>query len=122
MGLPPTTKGLRVNNEFDIIEHPLAVLWMANFMKNEPLGFVTIINPNLEMFSKMWGEPQTAPGGNKVWRREQMGVNFYVYTNEHSTVYKIQYMGTKDLFKQDKKIGNFITLFLSKLIEEIKKD
>jgi hypothetical protein len=107
-----------MTNEFDIIEHPLVILWLKEFAKNEPLGLIFLTGGNVSLFKNKWGNPSGATQNLQYWKREHSGINIYVYADENITFFKVQYLGDKEKFLQDKKIGTYITGFLSKLTKE----
>lgn len=108
-----------MTNEFDIIDHPLVTLWFKEYVKTEPLGFCFLTQGNESLFKKIWGK---ASGENKkfnYWKRDYLGITIYVYSNNESSYYKVQYLGEKEMFISDKKMGSYLTGFLSKLTKEI---
>jgi hypothetical protein len=107
-----------MTNEFDIIEHPLVSMWLKEYLKNEPLGYVFITNGNEKIFKKMWGNPTGTTKKFAYWKKDHLGITIYVYSNNVGTFYKIQYLGEKDAFIEDKKMGTYITSFLTKLTKD----
>lgn len=108
-----------MTNEFDIINHPLVVLWIKEYIKNDPLAIPFITQGNEGLFKKMWGNPVGQVQNFSYWKKDYLGITIFVYTDKKTTFYKIQYLGNLDSFVKDKKIGSYLTGFLSKLIKEI---
>lgn len=108
-----------MTNEFDIIEHPMVLMWFLEYSKNEPLGTVFLTQGNIEFFKKKWGNPTGKAQVHNYWKRDYLGITLYLYTNEYETFYKVQYLGEKEMFIADKKMGSYITGFLTKLTKEI---
>jgi len=108
-----------MTNEFDIIEHPLVAKWFAEFAKTEPLGFSFLTRGNIEYFESIWGKSTGQAQGFLYWKREYLGIIIYVYSDENSSFYKVQYLGTKDLFVNDQKMGSYLLEFLNKFVKEI---
>ena len=106
-------------NEFDIIEHPSILLWLKEYAKNDPLGFCFLIQGNLEHFKKIWGNPNGQSQRFSYWKREHLGIVIYVYSDTRSTFYKTQYLGDKETFVQDKKMGAYLHGFLNKISREM---
>jgi hypothetical protein len=108
-----------MTNEFDIIDHPLVLLWLKEYLKNEPLGFVFLIQGNLNFFKSIWGDAAGKTQRFEYWKKDHLGITIYVYADEQSTYYKVQYLGNKEMFVLDKKMGSYLTGFLNKLTKEI---
>jgi len=108
-----------MTNEFDIIDQPIVLLWFKNFAKNEPLGFSFLTQGNDQLFTNMWGKPNGNTQKFNYWKRDHLGITIYVYSDNHATFYKVQYLGEKTMFQQDKKMGSYLTGFLEKLAKEI---
>lgn len=103
--------------EFDIIENPLVFLWFKDLAKNDPLAFITITNSNKINFRNYFGKPTNREGKYECWKQDYMGINITLLTDNYKTFIRISYLGEKEIFIQDKKIGIYITSFLNKLIE-----
>lgn len=108
-----------MTNEFDLIEHPLVLLWLKEYAKNNPLGLCFLIQGNVDNFKKIWGDPHSSTKNYLYWKKDYLGIVIYVYSDDNATYYKAQYLGDKDMFIQDKKMGSYLTGFLSKLTKEI---
>lgn len=109
-----------MTNIFDIYEHPLVAFWVKELFKNDPLALCVLTQSNLDLFSKMWEKPTDAKiGGYTVWKRDHLGITVFAYVNEEITFYKVQYLGEKDMFVNDKRMGTYLTSFLTKLQKEI---
>lgn len=108
-----------MTNEFDIIEHPIVNMWFKDYAKNEPLGFCFLTQSNQENFKNMWGKPNGRTQKFDYWKRDHLGITIYVYSDEEATFYKVQYLGEKHMFQQDKKMGSYMTGFLVKLTKEV---
>lgn len=108
-----------MTNEFDIIDHPLVLLWFKDFAKNEPLGFSYLTKGNVTYFTSIWGAPAGQTQKFSYWKREYLGITIYVYSDESATFYKVQYLGEKEAFMNDKKMGSYLTGFLSKYSKEV---
>lgn len=108
-----------MTNEFDIIDHPVVLIWFLEYAKNEPFGFNFITKGNASFFSKKWGSPNGKAQQHNYWKKDYLGITLYVYSNDEETFYKVQYLGEKDMFINDKKMGSYITGFLTKLTKEI---
>lgn len=108
-----------MTNEFDIIDNPLVLMWFKDYAKSDPLCVSFLTKGNYKLFKSMWGTPDGKTQNHEYWKKEHLGITIYVYSNNFSTFYKVQYLGEKNMFVQDKKIGSYITGFLMKLIKEI---
>ena len=108
-----------MTNEFDIIDHPLVFMWFKDYARSEPLGFTFLTQGNNTYFRKIWGDPTGKAQGFDYWKRDYLGITLYVYSNMELTYYKVQYLGEKDMFVSDKKMGSYLTGFLAKLTKEI---
>ena len=108
-----------MTNEFDIIDHPLVFLWIKEYAKNEPLGLCFLTQGNNYFFKKIWGSANGNTQKFDYWKKDHLGITIYVYSDSQSTYYKVQYLGDKEMFIQDKKMGSYLTGFLSKLTKEI---
>lgn len=108
-----------MTNEFDIIDHPLVLFWIKDYAKNEPLGLAFLTQGNQLVFKRKWGPPDGQTQRFQYWKRDHLGITIYVYSDENMTFYKVQYLGEKEMFTQDKKMGSYLTGFLSKLTKEI---
>lgn len=108
-----------MTNEFDIIEHPLVLMWLKEYAKTDPLGLTFLTQGNSEFFMKIWGEPAGKTQKYNYWKKDYLGITIYIYSDKEVTYYKVQYLGEKEMFTQDKKMGSYLTGFLAKLIKEI---
>lgn len=104
-----------MTNEFDIIEHPIVLMWLKEQTKKEPLFLVTITEGNIDFFTKLWGQKTGLTKRFHYWKHEYLGITIYVYCDNTQTTYKVQYLGSKENFVTDKKIGSYLTNFLIKL-------
>lgn len=107
-----------MTNEFDIIEHPLVSLWLKEQSKKEPLFLVALTQGNAKFFTKIWGPHSGLTKRFQYWKQEYLGITIYVYSDAKETFYKIQYLGPRDNFIADKKIGSYLTGFLKKLSKD----
>lgn len=110
-----------MNKEFDIIENPIVFLWFKDLAKNDPLAFSTIIGGNKENFRNYFGSPTTTDTKNEYWTQDYMGINITLISDNYKTVFKISYLGDKNIFIQDRKMGMNIVSFLNKFIENLNK-
>lgn len=111
-----------MTNEFDIIEHPLVLAWLKEYAKTEPLGFCFLTQGNTDYFRKIWNKsPTSRTSRYDYWQINHLGITLFIYSNKDETVYKVQYLGEKDIFLQDKKIGSYIISFIQKLTEGLIK-
>jgi hypothetical protein len=108
-----------MTNEFDIIDHPLVLLWFKEFAKNEPLGFSFLTKGNINYFKSIWGPSSGQTQKFAYWKKEYLGINIYIYSDETATFYKVQYLGEKDNFINDKKMGSYLIGFLTKFNKEL---
>jgi hypothetical protein len=108
-----------MTNEFDIFDHPLVFMWFKDYAKNEPLGFCFLTQGNSDYFKKTWGDSAGKTQNFQFWKKNHLGITIYVYSDNETTYYKVQYLGGKDMFMQDKKMGTYLTGFLSKLVKEV---
>lgn len=108
-----------MTNEFDIVEHPLVYMWLKDYLKNEPLGFCFLTQGNKSLFKNIWGNSIGQTQKFNYWKRDYLGITIYVYSDSESTFYKVQYLGEKEMFIQDKKMGAYLQGFLTKLTKEI---
>ncbi len=108
-----------MTNEFDIIDHPLVVLWLKDMAKTEPLGFAYLIKGNAQYFKTILGNPVGQTQKFPYWKKEYLGITIFIYSNESDTFYKVQYLGEKENFIQDKKMGSYLIGFLTKFTKEI---
>lgn len=109
-----------MTNEFDIIDHPLVKLWLANYAKTDPLALDFLTQGNDEYFTKIMGKPQDNVMKYNYWVQQHSGFTIYVYSNEHSTIYKVKFLGEKESFINDSRIGSYIIGFLEKFIKMMK--
>lgn len=107
-----------MTNEFDLIEHPLVLLWFKDFLKTDPLGVVFLTEGHVDFFNSKWGKSTGATQNLQYWKRDYLGITIYVYSDEKITFYKAQYLGDRETFIQDKKMGSYLTGFLTKLTKE----
>lgn len=107
-----------MTNEFDIIEHPMVFLWLNEFSKSDPLGFTYLTQGNGKWFSDKWGKPLGKTNRFDYWKKDHLGITLYVYADENSSFYKVQYLGEKDMFVHDTKMGSYLTGFLAKITKE----
>lgn len=110
-----------MNKEFDIIENPLVFLWFKDLAKNDPLAFSTIIGPNKENFRNNFGQPTKVENKAEHWTQDYMGIKISLITDNQRTHFKVSYLGEKDIFIQDRKMGTYINSFMNKLIENLNK-
>ena len=108
-----------MTNEFDIIDHPMVIFWMKELLKSEPLALATMTEGNIQRFRKMFGDEDGKTQRFQYWRRDHLGVVIYIYSDKKNTYYKTQYLGDLNMFVQDKKIGSYLTGFLTKLQKEM---
>lgn len=108
-----------MTNEFDIIEHPLVLMWLKEYAKTEPLGLAFITQGNKFIFKQKWGAPVGQNKNFSYWKRDHLGIIIYAYSDDNMTFYKVQYLGEKEMFIQDKKMGSYLTSFLHKLTKDI---
>lgn len=106
-----------MSQEIDIIEHPFVVLWLKDLTKNDPLCFATLIEGNISRFKKQFGQPTGKTQRYLFWKKDYLGITIFIYSDNYNTFYKIHYLGAKEIFVQDKKIGSYITGFLDKIIK-----
>lgn len=105
--------------EIDIINHPVVQIWFKELAKNEPLKFLSLTDGLKENISKIYGKPSGETQRFAFWKKEHLGVSMYIYTDDKTSYYKIQYMGNEEQFLSDKKIGVYITVFLSKFLKDL---
>lgn len=103
--------------EFDIMENPLVFLWFKDLAKNDPLAFITITNSNRINFKNYFGDPIGREGKYECWKQDYMGITIYLLTDNFKTIFKVSYLGEKEIFIQDKKMGIYITSFMNQLID-----
>ncbi len=108
-----------MTNEFDIIDHPSVILWFRDIAKTEPLGFAYLIKGNVNYFKQIWGAPAGQTQKFSYWKRDYLGITIFVYSDENATFYKVQYLGEKETFVSDKKMGSYLIGFLTKFTKEI---
>lgn len=108
-----------MTNEFDLIEHPLVLLWFKDFVKTDPLGVVFLTEGHVDFFTNKWGKSTGSTQNLQYWKRDYLGITLYVYSDDKITFYKAQYLGDRENFIQDKKMGSYLTGFLTKLTKEI---
>lgn len=106
-------------NEFDIIEHPMVASWVREYVKTEPLGVCFLTQGNTNLFHKMWGKEDGLTKKSKYWTKDHLGITIYVYSDDSSSFYKVKYLGDRDMFLSDKKMGSYLTGFLTKLTKDI---
>lgn len=109
-----------MTNEFDIIIHPLVKLWLANYAKTDPLALDFLTQGNKDYFTKIMGKPQGNAMKYDYWVQQYSGFTIYVYSNEQSTIYKVNFLGEKEAFINDNRIGSYIIGFLEKFIKMMK--
>lgn len=108
-----------MTNEFDIIEHPLVQLWLKDFAKIEPLGFSFLVQGNFDFFKNMFGAPTGQAAKFSYWKREHLGITIFIYSSNLATFYKVQYLGEREAFINDKKMGSYLTGFLQKFTKDL---
>lgn len=108
-----------MTNEFDIIEHPSIILWLREFAKNEPLGFSYLLKGNLDFFNSNWGVPEGQNQKFTYWKRDYLGITIFVYSSDVATFYKVQYLGSRETFINDKRMGSYLIGFLTRFSKEI---
>ncbi len=108
-----------MTNEFDIIEHPAVVLWFKEFAKSEPLGFSYLIKGNEEYFKNTIGKPEGQTQKFSYWKKDYLGITIFIYSDSNTTFYKVQYLGEREGFINDKKMGSYLIGFLTKFSKEI---
>ncbi|NCQ52295.1 hypothetical protein GW796_10520 [archaeon] len=108
-----------MTNEFDIIDHPLVLMWFKDFAKNEARGLAFLTQGNSQYFKSIWGGHNGKTQKFLYWKREYLGITIYIYSDDTATFYKVQYLGEKEVFLSDKKMGSYLIGFLNKLTKEI---
>ena len=108
-----------MTSEFDIIDHPNVFFWLKDLAKNDPLAFCTLGSGNSYTFRELWGKPTGSTQRFEYWKKDYLGITIFIYTDKITTFYKVQYLGEKNIFTQDKKIGAYISSFLSKLTKDL---
>lgn len=107
-----------MTNEFDVIEQPMVALWLKDQARSNPLGFISLTGNNVQRFHKNLGKPHGTTQRFQFWKQDYLGFIIFIYCDNESTYYKIQYLGTKDIFVKDKKVAAYITGYLNSLIQE----
>ncbi len=108
-----------MTSEFDIIDHPNVFSWLKELSKNDPLAFATICGGNISGFKALWGKPTGTTQRFDYWKKDYLGITIFIYSEKQTTFYKVQYLGEKDIFLKDRKIGVYISSFLSKLTKDL---
>lgn len=108
-----------MTNEFDLIEHPMVQNWLKELAKTEALALIGLVEGNAQRFRRLFSEPSGKTQRFEYWKRDYLGITIFLYTDNRSTYYKIQYLGEKDLFCKDKKMGSYMASFLGKLAKEL---
>ena len=111
-----------MTNEFDFIDHPSVLFWLKEYGKTEPLGLSFLTQGNSDYFTYLWGTPNGETQKFSYWKRDYLGITIFVYSDSNSTFYKSQYLGEKDTFINDKKIGAYLIGFFISLVKEIIND
>lgn len=107
------------NNEYDISDHPMVLNWMKDLAKNDPLALITLTGGNEKLFKSLFGDSNGRTKRFAYWKKEHLGMNFIIYSNDVNTFYKIHHLGEYDNFVQDKKIGVYITGFMNKTLKDM---
>ena len=55
----------------------------------------------------------------ETFRYHYLGITIFVYSSEIVTFYKVQYLGARDTFINDKRMGSYLIGFLTKFSKEI---
>lgn len=105
--------------EFDAIEHPNVFSWFKDLAKNDALAFATLCGGNYDAFKALWGSPNGKTQRFDYWKKDYSGITVFIYTEKTTTFYKVQYLGERDIFLQDRKIGAYLNAFLSKLTKDL---
>lgn len=106
-----------MTNEFDIIQHPMFQMWLSDLATRDPLCVSFLIKGNMDSFEAIWGKPSEIVNRDHCWRKEYLGTKFFVYSNDQSTYYKVEYLGSYEMFLEDKRMGSYITGFMNSLLK-----
>lgn len=109
-----------MTNEFDIIEHPLVKLWLSNYAKTDPLALDFLTQGNTSYFTDLMGKPQGNSMKYDYWIEQHSGFTIYIYSNNSASMYKVKFLGEKEAFVNDNRIGSYIIGFLEKFIKTMK--
>ena len=110
---------MTTTNEFDIFDHPTAMLWLREFSKNNPYGYCFLTSMDIVVLKDTLGFPIRENQGAMVWQTEYMGINLFIYQKNKLTQYKVQYLGEQDKYLLDKRFGTYITGFLNEFVSMI---
>lgn len=108
-----------MSTELDIIDHPQVFTWLKDLSRQDTMAFVTLCGGNCDTFKSLWGKAHGKTQRFDYWKKEHLGTTIFVYTDKYTTFYKVQYLGEKEIFLQDKKIGAYVIAFLSRLAKEL---
>lgn len=110
-----------MTHEFDIIDHPLVLLWFINYAKVDPLSIDFLTQGNINLFKRHFGPSKTEIMKFQVWMQQHSGIFINIYSSESSTIYKIKYLGSKENFLEDHVMSGYIIDFLEDLLKKIKR-
>ncbi len=107
-----------MTNEFDIIDHPMVFSLLQELASKEPLALCFLTQGNKDNFYSKWGKAIGQKQSFEYWAKDYLGITLFVYSNSESSYYKVRYLGDREMFVNDKKMGSYLTGFLSKTIKE----
>lgn len=105
-------------NEFDIIDHPLVFLWFKSFVKTNPFALSFLFSGDANFFKSLYGNPIGKMQNFDFWKINHLGIVIFIYFDGTNVVYKVQYLGDKNLFIDDQNISKHIIDFLLDLINK----
>lgn len=109
--------------QIDVADHPAAGLWLRETAKRDPDGFIRLIGPNVEAFSRLFGKPDWTDDGKKGWTHGwslyENSMNWLVLTGPNGTYFRLRVPVPGEAWLSDPKVGAGIIQYLSQLLRRL---
>lgn len=107
--------------QIEVGDHLVAWRWLTEKARIDPEGFVRLVGPNRERFTRLWGPAHWtsdgARGWTHAWAISRNSLNWMILTGPDSTFYRLRVPSDGEDFLADPRVGVGATATLSELLD-----
>lgn len=117
----------RHDHMLDVIDHPAVARWMKETAQRDPEGFLLLVGPNAEEFTRLFGPAEWTHSGEKAqskgwthgWKLHENNLQWQVLTGPNGTFFRLRTPTSSDAYLHDPKVGVGIVSYLSALLRTL---